>query len=388
MKKLSELIPRRSTYYRVLGRDGTRIIKETQRKSSYFNEEDLVTKCSINILAVHPELSTYSDIFNAQELATASWKDKGINRESGVRGIYKSLKADGLICSTITELLQTWEDIDSRVYGFLCPHVEGALENFGMSAPLTKETWLVGISHALMYLCRYDAPAMARYIPKTSLEWEDMYLLISLNIILKTSYLVDQIALAAKIPTTVVKVKDEESTKRVETLTQRIAKLEAEQRKMATDTASYYGKLVKSQAKELALLREKLSKFEAVNGDVENKEDTGNSWVPQPLPKTNVTFVAAHPSTQLKLAELYPDWDYIPVDMLPKSYPDNPICFVNTSHISHVQYNHVKAYCPSTILVCSLKNMDRLLDEMATSFNNYLSGRQSVQTDLDVEESN
>lgn len=366
--KFGGIIPRKSAYRKEFSAAVDRYYSKGERKGVLPVGLDAETVVKY-IYEQDANLGIMHDYFTAMDdQGTTINKNLKLQHREVCRAIYRSLKSDSLIKDSIEALIEEWRDIDYRCYTLLWRLVY----DMDKSLPISKAVWTDAILYSLYYVCRYNGVAIDYYVPDDVEEWKDLYFMCSC-FVLNTVHRETQVPKQEKVVTKVIHVVDESSKERIEKLTQELADAETQSRRMAQDTAAYYNKIVKQQAK---LLQELEAKLPTEAEQVQSVEP--ERQLLYDLPTYRVLWVGGHPKTTRRVAELFPGWDIIEVDKLPDDYPDADICFVHVGYLGHKQFNHLRSKFHGTVLSCNSTNIDRLHEELKEVYTSYVLGKEAA----------
>lgn len=355
------LIPRKSAFNKALDKADKDLWRRadkhqswtTEQKSAWVMEQLEKRYKDLSILETY-FMGIYSEALAIQKAPAGGDK---------VRSVVKKMKADGLICMDYDSLLSIWHDLDDRCAIFLHGYVK-LMRETGQLEDITEVRWESAIAISAMYFCRYNCKSYLYFMPSTAVEWKDLYFMASLIMCSSSGVFKRRVKKAESVK--VVHVKDQSSTETIKRLTAELDVANTQSRKMAQDTAAYYNKIIKQQAKRI----EELQSSNPVEEE-QQSQDTTESLMFE-LPMYRVLWVGGHPTTTRKVSEMFPGWDIIEVDKLPDDYPDADICFVHTGYIGHTQYKHVRAHFKGAVLPCNGTNLDILHDELKAAYTAYV----------------
>lgn len=381
---MADLIPRRSTLYRDVERaSDINIVKALRRVSRNPSlilngnfSESLTNLALEDSHRRNPELQERINALSARDAKARAFLGLPVNVNKPASVIYKRLKADGLIKGTIDDIGVEWGDLDT-CYQTVIIGYSSCFSDSVRQSTLTKLMWIDAITLAISYMCRDNVLDVNTYLPTSSDEWKDLYFLVCLVILFRKEAEITEAEKQKEPPPEpeIIKVKDTSAEKRAQELAEQLQQVREQHRKEHKETEANYNRIIREKDAKIAELQETLNTLlpqEAVlPSDTEEDLDTETETFEE-LPEIGVTFVGAHPRMARRLQEKHPNWDYIPLEHMPSQYPDNPICFVNISFMSHSQYAHITAGCHSTILTCHLKNLDRLEDELRQTYTQYV----------------
>lgn len=379
---MADLIPRRSSLYREVERvsdaNVVRAMRRVTRNPNLIDKDNISE--SITELAMedsykrNPELHERVKVFNARDVKANTFLGAQINVDKPARALYKKLKVDGLIKSTIYDIGVEWGDLDACYQTVILGYGSCFSEEVCRST-LTKSMWIDAITLAITYRCRDNVIDVNTYLPTSSDEWKDLYFLVCLVLLFRKEAEITEAAQQKEPPPEpeIIKVKDESAEKRALELAKQLQQVREQYRREHRESEASYNRIIREKDAQIAELQSALNTLlpqeSVLPGDLTEEL---NIEVLEELPETGVTFIGAHPRMTRRLQEKHPNWDYIPLEQLPAQYPDNPICFVNVSFMPHRQYFHITAGCHSTILTCHLKNLDRLEEELKQAYTQYV----------------
>lgn len=356
------LIPRKSVYNDALKKANNDLWRRADKHLSWTTEQK-------SAWVMEQFNKRYKDLSILEDYFMGIYKEAIAIQQSpavgdNIHGVLKKMRADGLLCKDYDSLVSVWHDIDDRCAVFLSGYVK-LMKSQGALEDITDVRWESAVAISAMYYCRYNCKAYLYYSPETATEWKDMYFLASL-IMCSSGGVFKKRSKKMEENIKVVHVKDKSSTETIKRLTAELSVANAQSRKMAQDTAAYYNKIIKQQAKRIEELQAS-TPAEAV----QQVQGTQERLLFE-LPSYRVLWVGGHPTTTRKVSEMFPGWDVVEVNKLPDIYPDADICFVHTGYIGHAQFNHVRAHFKGAVLPCNGTNLDILHDELKSTYTSYV----------------